>query len=202
MKKRSSARSSTLSVSSAALAAAACVVAVALPGAAQQRGAPIGGATIGGTASKAIVRSTDHLSLTARLAPATLAPGGRVTLSMAITPKAGLHVYAPGSQYRAVAITLAARSGFRLEAPIAYPKPVTYVFKPLNETVLVYDAPFRLVAQLAVDPAAPPVAVPPTRNEIALNASLDYQACDDRVCYLPQSVPLRFTLTSLPTSRP
>ena len=173
------------------------MVASALPGDAQQRGP-----TIAGTTSKAVVRTTGHLSLTATLAGATVAPGGRVALSVSVRPNPGMHVYAPGSQYRAVAIALGARSGFRLEAPVAYPKPVTYVFKPLSETVLVYDAPFRLVAQLGLDPSTPAVAAAPTRNEIVLNASLDYQACDDRVCYPPESIPLRFTITRLPTPRP
>lgn len=198
MRNSSSTRSSRRSVSSAAaLACAACLVTATLSGVAQQR-TP----TIGGGSSKAIIQTTAHLSLTARLAPTSIAAGGRVALSVSVTPNPGMHVYAPGSKYRAVAITLAPRSGFRLEAPIAYPKPVPYVFKPLNETVPVYDAPFRLVAQFALDPATPPVAAAPTRNEIALNTSLDYQACDDRVCYLPESVPLRWTLTRAPTPRP
>jgi hypothetical protein len=97
-----------------------------------------------------------------------------------------------------VAITLAPRSGFRLEEAIVYPKAVPYVFKPLNETVPAYAAPFRLVAPLGLDPATRPVVAAPTRNEIVLNASLDYQACDDRVCYAPESVPLRWTVTLLP----
>ena len=176
---------------------AAWLVAATLPGAAQPRGP-----AIGGTASKTVVRPTAHLSLTATIAPATIAPGGRVALSVSVTPHPGMHVYAPGSKYRAVTITLPPRSGFRLEAPIAYPKPVPYVFKPLNETVRVYDAPFRLVARIGLDPATPAVVVPPTRDEIALNASLDYQACDDRVCYLPESVPLRWTVRRLPSTAP
>jgi DsbC/DsbD-like thiol-disulfide interchange protein len=179
------------------LAWTACVVAAALPGAAQQRGP-----AIAGTTSKSVVTTTEHLSLTATLAGATIAPGGRVALSVSVRPKPGIHVYAPGSHYRAVAIALAARSGFRLEAPVTYPTPVPYVFKPLNETVPVYDAPFRLIAQLGLDPSTPAAAVAPTRNEIALDTTLDYQACDDRVCYLPESIPLRFTITRLPTPTP
>lgn len=192
MKRPSSATSSRRSASSAtALAWTAWLVTAVLPGAAQQRGPAIGGA-----ASKTVIRSTAHLSVTATLAPVSIAPGGRVALSVSVKPNPGLHVYAPGSRYRAVAIKLSPRSGFRLEAPVAYPKPVPFVFKPLNETVPVYDAPFRLVAQLGLDPATPAAGAPPTRNEIVLNASFDYQACDDRFCYLPESVPLRWTIAS------
>lgn len=120
-------------------------------------------------------------------------------MTVDITPKPGVHVYAPGSQYRPVTLTLADNSPFRLETPLEYPKPATYMFKPLNEQVLVYDAPFRLEAQIGLDPARA-VAAPFGSSDMPLAASLDYQACDDRVCFLPESVALRSTVT-LPLSR-
>jgi hypothetical protein len=30
---------------------------------------------------------------------------------------------------------------------------------------------------------------------MTIKGSLDYQACDDRMCYLPASVPFQWTLT-------
>ena len=114
-------------------------------------------------------------------------------MAVDITPKAGMHVYAPGSQYRPVTVKLAADSPFRLDAPLEYPKPSLYTFKPLKELVLVYDAPFELVAGIGLDPRRA-VVTPLGPSEIPLAASLDYQACDDRVCYLPESVPLEWNL--------
>jgi len=142
--------------------------------------------------------STDHLTVAATLAPLQLPHGGRVTLTAAVTPKAGMHVYAPGSRYRAVAIKLAATSPFRFEAPVEYPKAGLYTFKPLNEQVPAYDTPFRLIAQIVLDTSKP--IVTPLRRPlpITLKASLDYQACDNRFCYLPESIPLQWTVTSTP----
>ena len=147
---------------------------------------------------QALSMSTDHLVVSATLAPLQLQRGGRATLTANITPKAGMHVYAPGSRYRAIAIKLAQGSPFRLDAPVEYPKPVLYTFEPLNEQVPVYNAPFRLIAQVALD-ASKAVVVPLRRPlPVTLRASLDYQACDQRFCYLPESVPLRWTVTSTP----
>jgi len=142
--------------------------------------------------------STDHLTVAATVAPLQLPRGGHVVLTADVTPKAGMHLYAPGSRYRVVAIKLAANSPFKLDAPISYPKPVLYTFKPLDEEVRVYDAPFKLVAQFALDTSRP--LVMPLRRPlpVTLKASLDYQACDERFCYLPESIPLRWTVTATP----
>jgi hypothetical protein len=147
--------------------------------------------------ARTLSRTSDHLSITGVIAPASIGAGARTTLTINVTPKPGMHVYAPGSQYRAVTLTLASDSRFRLEAPLEYPKAATYFFKPLNEQVLVYDAPFKLVAQVGLDPRRGTIS-PLDRSEMPLAASLDYQACDDRVCYLPESIPLRWTVTLLP----
>ena len=54
----------------------------------------------------------------------------------------------------------------------------------MNETQLVYSKPFRIVEDLTL--TGPIVTVSP----LVVKGSLRYQACDDRVCYLPQTVPL------------
>jgi len=181
----------------AALAFAACLAPV-LTSAAQAVGGP---APPGGSAAKSVVHSNIYLSLTATLTPDSIAPGGRVVLSVTVRPAAGMRLYAPGSKYRPVTIRLAERSPLTLEAPVSYPKGAPYLFKPLNETVPVYDAPFRLAARLALDPANATIAAP-TRNEMTLNAALDYQALDERASHAPESVPLRWTVKLLPTPRP
>ena len=194
MRRRSSATSSRRSAASAAAAALLALVAAGLD-------AQTTGRTPSGTPAKALTKAARYLQVTATIAPIAIAPGSRILLAADITPKPGIHVYAPGSQYRAVTIKLAADSPFRLEAPLDYPKPSLYTFKPLNEQVQVYDAPFRLVAQIGLDPRRAAVT-PLGPSEIPLNASINYQACDDRVCYLPESIPLRWPVTILPSRRP
>ncbi|HLB44886.1 MAG TPA: hypothetical protein VJK49_05820, partial [Candidatus Limnocylindrales bacterium] len=71
----------------------------------------------------------------------------------------------------------------------------TYLFKPLNERVKVYQKPVRLVQDvtlsLSPDMRARAAAEGAT---LSIVGTLQYQACDDAVCYLPTDVPLEWTL--------
>lgn len=189
MRRHSSATSSRRSAGSLLLLGAAAIALCGLRAGAQ-------------AAPKPLSKTTDHLTASAALSALSVQPGRRLVLTMDVKPNTGMHVYAPGSQYRAVAIKIADGAPFKLGAPVEYPKPALYTFKPLNEQVLVYSQPFQLVAQLAHD-ATRAVMTPLQRPQsVTLNASLDYQACDDRVCYLPESVPFRWTVTIPPTRFP
>jgi hypothetical protein len=57
----------------------------------------------------------------------------------------------------------------------------------------VYDAPFRLTVKVVAGDAE---ALRKRRRgpDLTIKGSLDYQACDDRICYLPTSVPFEWTL--------
>jgi DsbC/DsbD-like thiol-disulfide interchange protein len=144
-------------------------------------------------AARAISRSTPHLTFTATISPAVIVPGARISIAIDVVPKRGMHVYAPGTQYRPVAIRLQADPSLRVRNPV-YPKPTVYRFEPLNEDVLVYDGPFRLVVDVIANDASALRAHLRGRNQITIKGTLDYQACDDRMCYLPASVPFQWTL--------
>ncbi|HEX7085877.1 MAG TPA: protein-disulfide reductase DsbD N-terminal domain-containing protein [Vicinamibacterales bacterium] len=110
---------------------------------------------------------------------------GRFELQIAVTPKPGMHVYAPGNKgYTAVGVTLQPVEGVTFGTPV-YPKAETYFFAPLKETVLVYSTPFTLRVPVRV-----------TGGAATIRGTLDYQACDDRLCYPPRSAP--FTVTVPP----
>jgi DsbC/DsbD-like thiol-disulfide interchange protein len=134
-----------------------------------------------------ISRETRHLKFSASVSPRVIAPGQRVALVVDVSPKRGMHVYAPGSKYRPITIDLEPQSMLQVGKPM-YPPATAYHFKPLNETVDVYQTPFRLLLDLAV------VAGAPASSSITLVGTLEYQACDDHVCYLPESIPLQWAL--------
>lgn len=111
----------------------------------------------------------------------------RLTLNVDVTPKPGMRVYAPGNKdYTPVQLTIDAGRDHTV-ASTKYPKPSLYLFVPLNQRVQVFDGAFRLSREL-------------TRRSGAVSANsftgrLEYQACDDKVCYLPQTVALTWTVT-------
>jgi hypothetical protein len=85
---------------------------------------------------------------------------------------------------------------------MTFPEAETYHFKPLNERVQVYRRAFRLIQDvtLAVTPETHARASE-AGAQIRLEGRLEYQACDDTVCYLPQSVPVSWTIGLRPLVR-
>jgi len=144
-----------------------------------------------------LTRATPHLTFIARLSHRVAVAGTRMSIVVDVTPKKGMHVYAPGQQYRPVAIRLTPDTVFRIHEPV-YPKPTVFTFKPLNEEVLVYEAPFRLVLDITPGDTAEQRAALRRRGRLPVKAKLEYQACDDAVCYLPMSVPFEWTVGVTP----
>ena len=70
-----------------------------------------------------------------------------------------------------------------------YPKSELLFFAPLKETVPVYQKPFRLTRELSVARSVTP------GTRLTLAGAVDYQACDDKVCFIPASVPVGWTIT-------
>ncbi len=134
-----------------------------------------------------VARNTPHLSFIAALSPDIVKTGSRLTLVVDVTPKKKMHVYAPGTNYRAITVTLDRNPLLKLSKPV-YPKPSIYIFKPLKEQVLVYSDPFKVSMNVGVG------TIPRRTTRLKITGTLSYQACDDRVCYLPESVPLEWNL--------
>lgn len=134
-----------------------------------------------------VARNTRHLSVTAALSPDVVNPGGRLSLVVNVIPKKRMHVYAPGTNYRAITVTLDKHPALK-PSRLVYPKPSIYFFKPLKEQVLVFSDPFRLTMNVGVG------AVKAGTARLKITGALSYQACDDRVCYLPESVPLEWIM--------
>jgi hypothetical protein len=128
-------------------------------------------------------------------------PGRRLTLIADVTPAPRMHVYAPGQQgYIPIAITLDESPDVR-PAPPRFPAPGTYFFAPLNETVKVYAAPFRISQEVTLGLSRDLRQRATARETLTITGKLDYQACDDAVCYRPDTIPLRWTVRLLPYQR-
>jgi len=150
--------------------------------------------------------STQHMDVTAYASDAAVAPGNRFSLVVAMAPHAGLHVYAPGAEksgYRVVALRLDPHPQIRVFAP-QFPASEIFHFKPLNERIPVYQKPFQLVQELLLDGTAASQEALRGKEELTLTGTLQYQACDEKLCYNPVSVPLtwKLSLRSIIRERP
>jgi peroxiredoxin len=145
--------------------------------------------------------STAHLDVTTYPSDSAIAPGNRITLAVNVTPHRGIHVYAPGaSGYRVIAVKLEVQP-LVSALPIKYPPSQIYFFKPLNERVPVYEKPFALLQDVELEGTPQAQTALRGRDSVTVNGTLEYQACDDKVCFNPEAVPLSWTLTLRPIVR-
>jgi hypothetical protein len=142
-----------------------------------------------------------QLSVTAGVSDRLVAPGERVSMAFDVAPRRGVHVYAPGTHtYQVVRFTLDPQPWLRAH-PTTYPPSTIYHFKPLDERVEVYEAPFRLVQDATILATPDIQKLLADLKTITLSGKLEYQACDDKVCYSPQTVRISWTLDLKPLDR-
>ena len=145
---------------------------------------------------------TDHLEALTWAADGTVAPGNRFALVVDVTPKTDMHVYAPGDHtYQVIRLRMDAPEFLRSHE-VVYPPSQTYHFEPLDETVPVYAEPFRLIQDVTIPMSREIAALAAEPGAtVTLEGTLEYQACDHEVCYVPAEVPLSWELTWRPLVR-
>ena len=149
------------------------------------------GATIDLPATRVAGR---HLTLTTFVTDTVAAPGTHFSVVLDVAPASGVHVYAPGvNGYKPIALTMRPQPGL-LVRDVRFPQAQDYFFKPLNEHVAVFDKPFRIQQDLEIDPAPQAVAALANQAAMPLSGTLAYQACDDKICFNPESVELTWTI--------
>ena len=144
----------------------------------------------------AIEGATPHLKLTAYPSNPNITVGTRFSVAVDIEPNENMHLYAPGAEqmgYRVVGLTLAEVPHIRFE-PVEFPESEIYHFEPLDERVPVYQRPFTLLQEAVVSGEPEAAEALAEIDAVTLTGTLDYQACDDTLCFDPVSVPLSFTL--------
>jgi peroxiredoxin len=145
---------------------------------------------VAGTPVQATQASTEHLELRAYPSDGAVALGTRFSLVVDITPKRNMHVYAPGAAaYRVVTLNITPQPHVRT-VPMRYPPSEIYHFVPLNERVPVFQKPFTLLVEVVPEATAEARKALSGQAELVITGSLEYQACDDKICYNPVSLPL------------
>ena len=139
--------------------------------------------------------TTSHLTIDASISENEVAPGDRISLLLDIVPRRRMHIYAPGATgYRVIEIAMSPAAGMTYQ-PVKYPPSEIYEFEPLHERVPVYQKAFQLVQPVVLDDSPDAAARLRRANRLIISGTLSYQACDDRLCFAPASVPVSWTLT-------
>ena len=127
-----------------------------------------------------------HATILSSPAAVNGAAGSKLALFVDVAPKPGIHVYAPGSNDY-IPITVKLNPQPEIQAgKVAYPKSEMMTFA--DEKVPVFQKPFRLTQDVTLDKSAKP------GSTVTVSGMVNYQACDDRVCYPPESAPVTWTV--------
>ena len=151
---------------------------------------------VGVSPIEAVQGSTAHLNFTAYPSNSTVTVGTRFSLALEVEPGPEMHVYAPGAEekgYRVIGFNLAPTPLARIE-PVQYPESEIYYFEPLDEYVPVYQERFTLLQEIVMHADAEAEGIMAELDALTLSGTLEYQACDDAICFLPQSIPVSFTV--------
>ncbi|MGE0444905.1 MAG: protein-disulfide reductase DsbD domain-containing protein [Vicinamibacterales bacterium] len=132
---------------------------------------------------------TDHLAVVTYASDEVVKAGSELSLVFEITPRARMHVYAPGAEpYQIIRLQLDPHPAVT-PGTLEYPPSELYLLEPINERMPVYQKPFVLRQPVVVRPSAT------GGRQLTIKGTLRYQACDDRVCFAPKSVPVSYSIT-------
>jgi hypothetical protein len=122
-----------------------------------------------------------------------VSPGERVALVIDIELEPNMHVYAPGVEgYIPIDWKMESSAAADVHAP-EFPKAEKLYLKAIDETVPAYRDHFRLIRDVTINGS--------TSTPVNLDGVLRYQACDDRVCYIPQTLHLNWTFRTPDSSQ-
>jgi hypothetical protein len=129
-----------------------------------------------------------HVTVSATTSVDSIAPGGSLTLWADVTPKANVHVYASNAHGTTpVSLVLTPHRAVTVGKPKAAPAEMLRTLGA-EEPVLAYRKPFRIEQPITIAGSAG------SGEPVTIAGVVNYQACDDRVCYPTGAVPVIWTV--------
>jgi peroxiredoxin len=143
-----------------------------------------------------------HLQLRVGQSDRTAVPGNLVTLTAEVQLPPDVHVYAPGTKgYKPIKLTIDPVSDFSLKQASYPPAKILYL-PAIKERVPVFEGTFKIRQELKANSATDfSGALGPDGKQVTVKGTLEYQACDSKICFLPASVPVEWHLQIVPLDR-
>jgi hypothetical protein len=133
-----------------------------------------------------------YVTLATGTSAQTAAPGARVSLLVQVTPGPKIHLYAPGQDgYLAIDLSVVQNPAYSAKAAV-YPPPTPYTFAPTSETVKVYSESFRIRQDVVLSAGDDLKRRAASGDTLTIVGAFEYQACDDAVCYRPETLPVQW----------
>jgi len=143
-----------------------------------------------------------HLSIVTSASSDTAHMGQHLVLMLDVDLPPRVHVYAPGVHDGYIPIdwkqndTLAAKTG-----TVAYPTAKTIFLDAIKEKVPVYQEHLRLTRDLILGNDKDLASAADNSGTVTFSGTFRYQACDDEKCFVPETVPVSWTLHFEPLDR-
>ncbi len=135
---------------------------------------------------------TDHLTLTAYASQDTARRGNRITLILDVQLPPKMHIYAPDVEgYLPTSFSIRSNPVFTVHDP-TFPKPEILDLPAIKERVPVYEGKLRVSRDITISPELRDA------KQLEISGAFGYQACDDKICYTPRTVPLNFLIKLVP----
>lgn len=140
---------------------------------------------------KGVETTTDHLKFRAFPAGDRASRGNRVTLVLELELPDRMHVYAPGVKGYKPTVLEVGEDPMLLAHETDFPESRLLHLEAIQETVPVYEGRVRILKDVTISPRL--------RDEnVSIPLTFSYQACDDKVCYVPTKVPFALELKLVP----
>jgi hypothetical protein len=135
----------------------------------------------------------ERIAISTSTSNAVVRAGERIRLVIDIQLPPKMHAYAPGVKgYIPIEWTVNETPAFEALPP-EYPKASTRHLPAIGETVPVYEGKFSIEQEIVLKQPkdVKPLLLPD--SVLSLGGRLRYQLCDDKKCYIPESLPLKWT---------
>ena len=133
-----------------------------------------------------------QVRLTAGASTTTARPQQRIVLTLDLALRPGMHVYAPGvANYIPIEWKLDEGPFVKLHE-LKYPPSKKLRLKAIKEIAPVYVGRVRLSREITFGAENTLRPLLTAAGDLVLKGSFRYQACDDRKCYLPETVPVEW----------
>ena len=144
-----------------------------------------------------------HLQLSVGLSDRSAAPGNLVTVSADIHLPPDVHVYAPGTKgYKPIRLVIDRAPELEMTSAVLYPRSKILYLPVIKEKVPVYEGEFSIRQDVKVNSTSElSNALGADGKTIAIKGTLEYQACDSKICFMPTSVPVEVKLQIVPLDR-
>lgn len=140
----------------------------------------------------------EHVRVRTAATQTAVHPGNRFTLVVDVLPRPGAHVYAPDVEgYQGLALHVVPAPYLTVYPPV-YPVPEDLALAWTDESLRGYRGPVRVTVDVACGTRQEMGRLLDAGQGLVINGTLALQACDDRTCWPPETVPLRWQFALVP----